>query len=216
MISAELIIFDMDGLIFDTERLFMDMRADVLEKYGYKHKLEDYIKTLGTAGDNLYNILENIYGKEYPAKKISEESREKVNQWIENNGPPVKKGIRNLFEYLYTENKKLCVATSTESITATAYLEKADLLKYVEFVVGGESVKNSKPSPDIFNLASDKAGIAKEKCLVIEDSENGIIAANNAGIPVICIPDLKYPEEKIKNMTICVVDSAEDLIHNIN
>ncbi|MCD8230305.1 MAG: HAD family phosphatase [Clostridiales bacterium] len=207
----ELVIFDMDGLIFDTERLFMNKKNVILEEYGYPARQEDYIQTLGLSGKQLHDKLIEIYGPAYPAEEISKKARAAVNTCLEEYGPDVKPGIRELLQRLSDRGLPCCVASSTRRAYVEKYLQMAGLNSYFSFVIGGEEVKRSKPEPDIFLSACEKAGIAPENALVLEDSENGIYAAAAAGIPVICIPDLKQPSPKAAEMAAAVLSSAEEV-----
>lgn len=206
-----LFIFDMDGLLLDTERLFMNERAKVLEKYGYVHREEDYIRMLGTAGDTMLAIMHEIYGPDYPEAAISKESREAELAYLEKNGAPVKPGIRTLLSWIRTQEIPCCVATATTSPYAEQFLETAGIASYFEFILTGDEVVRSKPDPDIFLRCCKQAHVHPSDALVLEDSENGVRAAYNGGIPVICIPDLKQPEQEVREMADVVLDSAEQV-----
>ena len=212
MNSPELVIFDMDGLIFNTEQLFMNKKAEVLKEYGYEARDEDYLKTLGTAGQQLLDILHEIYGPDYPAEEISSKTRQIVNAEIETNGPEIKPGIKELLQWLQRENIPCCIASSTHHIYVEKYLRQTGLLKYFSHIIGGTEVQRSKPEPDIFLAACGYFHIAPARALVLEDSENGILAAWNAGIPVICIPDLKIPAPDIAQKAAAIVNTADKVI----
>lgn len=208
----KLMIFDMDGLIFDTERMFMDTRSDVLQKYGYPSRKEDYIRTIGTAGETLHRILLDIYGPDYPADTISREAREIMNRQIAVTGPDVKKGIPTLLQWLQCKGIPCCVASSSHRENVQKYLQLSGLDTFFSYLVCGDEIRHSKPAPDIFLKACHHSGIQPEDAMVLEDSENGILAAYNAGIPVICIPDLKYPEPEIAARTAAIVNQADDIL----
>jgi HAD superfamily hydrolase (TIGR01509 family) len=207
----DLLIFDMDGLIFDTERLFMNLRADIMAEYGYVHREEDYLRTLGTSGENLNRILYETYGPEYPADEISKRTREAQISQIRTCGPPLRPGIRKLLSWAEGKRIPCCVATSTATSYAEEFLDLAGISGCFSFVIGGEAVLHSKPDPEIFLLACTKASVAPERALVLEDSENGVLAADRANIPVICIPDLKQPSPEIAKKAAAVCDSAFDV-----
>lgn len=207
----DLVIFDMDGLILDSERLFMEQKRIVCLQYGYDMTTENYITTIGTAGETLRKILRDLYGEDYPMEKISRESRERVNRIIEAQGPPVKPGIGDLMEALYRNKIPFCICTSTDTDTATHYMEMAGFLPYLQFLKGGEQVTRSKPDPEIFLQACEKAGVRPERCLVLEDSPNGIRAALAAGMQVIAIPDLVPVPEELKDRVTVEVVSAEEV-----
>lgn len=208
----KLAIFDMDGLIFDTERLFMTTKDGIMKEYGYTQQKDDYIHTLGTCGQQLLDILHNLYGDDYPAEEISRKCRTLVTEKIRRNGPPVKPGIPELLAWFAANNIPCCVASSTKHDIVAEYLRLAKLDKYFSFIIGGDQVQRSKPNPDIFLTACRQADIRPEHALVLEDSENGILAACNANIPVICIPDLKVPSEEIAGKTAAIVPDATAVI----
>lgn len=203
----DLVIFDMDGLILDSERLFMEQEKMVISKYGYEMTTEDYKKTIGTGGANLRRILRELYGADYPMETVSRETRAQVDAIIQQQGPPVKKGIPELMQALKEAGIPACIATSTHTDIAERYMEMAGLIRFVIFVKGGEQVTKSKPDPEIFLQTCEKAGVAPERCLVLEDSPNGIRAALAAGMQVIAIPDMIPLPEELKGR---VTAEAED------
>ena len=207
-----LAIFDMDGLIFDTERLFMTTKDGVMKEYGYTQQKDDYIHTLGTCGQQLLDILHRLYGDDYPAEEISQKCRTLVTEKIRRDGPPVKPGIPELLAWFASNNIPCCVASSTKHDIVVEYLRLAKLDKNFAFVIGGDQVQRSKPNPDIFLAACQRTDIIPEHALVLEDSENGILAASNAYIPVVCIPDLKVPSEEIAKKTAAIVPDATAVI----
>ena len=208
----ELLIFDMDGLLFDTERMFMNLRAKVLEKYGYVHREEDYLKTVGVSGKNLTLILKEIYDENYPKDAVSNETRLLQREEIQKNGVPVKPGIPLLLQWAEEKKIPCCVATSTQRQYALFMIEKSGLLPFFSFIIAGDDVSNSKPDPDIFLTACKKGGTKPQNALVLEDSENGVLAAFRGGIPVLCIPDLKQPSEEIASKAAAVLQSADEAV----
>ena len=207
-----LAIFDMDGLIFDTERLFMTTKDGVMKEYGYTQQKDDYIHTLGTCGQQLLDILHRLYGDDYPAEEISQKCRTLVTEKIRRDGPPVKPGIPELLAWFASNNIPCCVASSTKHDIVVEYLRLAKLDKYFAYVIGGDQVQRSKPNPDIFLAACQRTDIKPEHALILEDSEHGILAASNANIPVVCIPDLKVPSEEIAKKTAAIVPHATAVI----
>lgn len=212
MNTIQLAIFDMDGLLFDTERLFMNEKGKVMKDYGLIQREEDYIRTLGTSGNTLSRILHELYGPDYPEKEITDRTRAAVNQYITRNGPPVKSGIPELLEFLKRQKIPCCVATSSPAAVAASYIRQAGLSAFFSFIIGGDEIAHSKPDPEIFLTACRKQNVRPENAVVFEDSENGILAAWRGGIPVICIPDLKMPEPEIAEKTVAVCETAGKVI----
>ena len=208
----KLAIFDMDGLIFDTERLFMETRAKVMKKYGYEHRKEDYIKTIGTAGETLNSILRQLYGPDYPMERISQETRDTICAELPQEGPQIKAGIVELLDFFEEREVPCCVASSSNHSLIESYLTRSGLDRYFSWIISGEDVKKSKPEPDIFLKACSHFNVEPASALVLEDSVNGIQAAYNAQIPVICIPDLVMPSDEMAKKTVAVLNAADELI----
>lgn len=207
------VIFDMDGLIFDSERLFMRELGKVMAEYGYTLTEENYIKMLGLTKDALYGMAKEMYGSDYPHYEISAKARERVNNISVRDGMPVKDGIRELLICLKEKNIPCVVASSTHREYVELYLKTSNLSEYFCEIIGGDMAKRSKPEPDIFLTALGDT--PAQNALVLEDSKNGIIAAHRANIPVICIPDMVYPNAETQALTYAVVNSAHDVINFI-
>ncbi len=202
-------IFDMDGLIFNSERLFMDCLIAEASKFGYLITEEIYVNTLGLAKPECKKYMQSVFGDEYPFDEISNSARKKIVD-LAKNGLPVKDGIRELLDFLCTNNIECVVASSSETKYIRIYLDNSGLSKYFSQIIGGETVENSKPSPDIFLKALGNT--SKDNAVIFEDSENGILAAHRAEIRVICIPDMKRPCDEVLSYTALCVDTAADVI----
>ncbi|MBQ3425946.1 MAG: beta-Ala-His dipeptidase [Clostridia bacterium] len=214
MKTPKKVIFDMDGLIFDSERVFMRELGEVMKPHGYIMRRENYLKTLGLTADALKGKVLEIYGEDYPHEEFSEITRVRVGEIARAGKLPVKEGIRELLAWLKERNIPCAVASSSKRRYVLDYLNAAGLEDYFETVIGGDDVSCSKPEPDVFLAAL--GDIPPEEALVLEDSENGIIAASRAGIPVICIPDMLYPRDEIKALTAAVVASAKGVLDMIS
>lgn len=210
-ILVEGVIFDMDGLIYDSERLFFQQKQIVTREYGYTETEENYVQTLGLTGETLKSTMLSIYGKDYPFEEISKKSRENMMKFISQNGLPIKKGITQLLQFLKQNNIPCAIASSTHLTYIQEYLSKTNLSSYFSAVIGGDMIRHSKPEPDIFLEAAAALSLSPSQCLVLEDSENGILAAHNAGIPVICIPDMKQPQDTFCSLTFDLLSDASRL-----
>ncbi|MCF0111907.1 MAG: HAD family hydrolase, partial [Erysipelotrichaceae bacterium] len=127
-------------------------------------------------------------------------------------GVELKKGARELLAYLQEHNIRIALATSSFRDRAEGILLRHNILDLFDVFVFGPEVSRGKPFPDVFLTACEKLGEKPEDCLVLEDSEQGIQAAHAAGIPVICIPDMKVPQPVYKEMTLDVVSSLDDVV----
>lgn len=191
------VIFDMDGLIFDTERLFMEQLAVVMKEHGYSLDRKTYCMTLGLGGKQLRDTMCTFFGTDYPFEKISEEADKRTMMIADTVGLCVKPHIRQVLQFLQQKCIPCTVASSTQTNTVEHYLEKAGLIGFFQVIVGGEQVEQSKPAPDIFLKACEMLSKEPKHSIVLEDSENGIRAAHSAGCEVICIPDLKQPSDDV-------------------
>ena len=213
-ISPKRVIFDMDGLIFDTENLFMRELSIVMAERGYTLTRERYVKTLGLTGERLRKTMLEYYGSDYPHAEMSRKARGRVDVAALNGELTIKTGIPELLELLNKKGIPCAVASSTHTVYVEKYLTAANLRGYFDDVIGGEMAARSKPAPDIFLKALK--GTEPRNALVLEDSENGIRAASAAGIPVICIPDMVYPSPECEAMTAAVVSSAFEAARILN
>ncbi len=203
--DAQCFIFDMDGLIFDTELIFMNQLAVAMAEKGYSLSRKVYEDSLGMTGEPLKQLMLSEYGQEYPFEEMGEKARAMVDIIADTVGLPVKPQIRPLLEWLKEQEIICAVASSSPSDAVQHYLEKAELLPFFKEIIGGEMVERSKPEPDIFLLACKKCNVLPEKAVVLEDSENGIRAAYAAGIKNICVPDLKWPCEEVQRLIGAIV-----------
>ncbi|MGN0162967.1 MAG: HAD family hydrolase [Candidatus Ornithomonoglobus sp.] len=208
--TPEKVIFDMDGLIFDSERVFMRELRAVAKNYGYDITEEKYVQTLGLTGDTLLKKKTEQYGEDYPHYELSRQTRDRVDAIALSEGLPVQPGIKELLTFLNDSKIPCAVASSTHTEYVEKYLAASGLRGYFDTVIGGDMAERSKPEPDIFLISAGST--PPGKALVLEDSANGIIAASRAGIPVICIPDMTYPTEEIRKLTAGVVSTAADVI----
>ena len=207
----KLAVFDMDGLLFDTERVLMEENAVVMAEHGYTQDYDEYVQTIGTADEEFFGRLYEIHGPDYPAHEIAETSRLREIERMKREGVPVKPGIPELLQFFRDREIHGCWATSTVRSDAEALLELAGVAGFFSYVVTSEEVEQSKPNPDIFLLACERGDTSPKDAIVFEDSQNGVLAAFRAGIPVICIPDIKQPEPYYAEKATKVVPSALDV-----
>ncbi len=190
-------LFDMDGLIFDTERSFMEQLASVMGERGYRLTREIYCDTLGLSGEELMDRMRGYYGSEYPFREISRAARERLNRVAETVGLAIKPEISGILAYLQERGVPCGVASGSKTDMVRKYLEICKLDRCFQAIVGSDQVSCSKPAPDIFLLAAEKLHMLPECCVVLEDSENGIRAGKAAGCITVCVPDMKWPGEEV-------------------
>lgn len=202
----EAVIFDMDGLMIDSERVTYEGYCHVLAKDNLTMSEETYKTLLGKTVKAVYELFEKDYGDKYDVAEVIKEVHQYINDRFENEGVPIKKGLVKLLQFLKDNNYKTIVATSSHRNRVDKILNQAGLTEYFDDSICGDEVAKGKPDPEVFLKACSKLNVKPENALVLEDSESGINAAYNANIKVIAIPDMKYPEEKYLKMTYKVMD----------
>lgn len=212
MTMPNLVIFDMDGILFDTERIFLDIRYQVMEEFGFHQTFSEYIKLLGTSGQTANEIIYQQYRKDFPAEEIFQITRKKMNRDIDLHGLKPKLGILSLLLWLNSKKIPCCIATSTDKTIAEKYVLISGIRDYFQFIIGAGDFIKSKPDPEIFLRCAANFKVAAEHCLVIEDSQNGIKAAHDGNFPVVCIPDMQYPDRESIKYCLAIFNDGIELL----
>lgn len=210
------VIFDMDGLMVDTEILCYKGYKAFLKQYNVDLTQQDYCYCF--AGKSLQNGL--LFARDYFKLSYAVEDgrdffNEKEQDLFKNDGVKLKYGLVELLDYLKTQNIKIAMATSSGLTRVHDILDPHHVLHYFDEIICGDMVKRGKPAPDIFLKACEELGVNEEDALVLEDSETGIKASYTAKIPVICIPDLKVPDDEYKDMTTAILKDLTEVIKYI-
>ncbi len=200
------VIFDMDGVIFDSERLVLVCWEKVSEKYGIQGIEEVFIPCIGTNAEKTKEVVLDHYGQDFPFEEFRKEASVLFHEDVNRNGLPVKKGIRELLEYLKEREIPTAVASSTRLEVVTGELKQAGLYEYFKVVMGGDQLKRSKPEPDIYLMTCEKLGVNPGQAYAIEDSYNGIRSSYSAGMKPIMVPDMLPATEEMLQKSIVVLD----------
>jgi len=186
------VIFDMDGTIFDTERLLGNSWIETGKAWGLDRVEEVYAKVIGRNVKTAYAILREAYGEDFPSEKFFAERMVLFYSMIEKY-VPIKKGASELLRFLRENGIKTAIATSSNKSLAVSNLEKTGMTELFDAVVSGDMVKRGKPDPEIFLKAAEKISAKPEETLVCEDSYTGIQAANEAGMMPVLVIDMLPP-----------------------
>ena len=212
MYMKKAVIFDMDGLMIDSERVTYNEYVKKLAQLGHHDFTEElYRNCLGKNKQGICQVFIDHYGQDFPMTEVWDD----VHVWIDESlrqYVPKKKGLVELLEYLKANNYKTIVATSSGRARVDEILKNADLTKYFDDTICGDEVTHGKPHPEIFLTACQKLDVKPEEALVLEDSEAGILAAYDGRIDVICVPDMKYPEPQFVEKVTKIVDSLDEVI----
>lgn len=210
MIKA--IIFDMDGLMIDSERVTFEGYQAMLSKQNLTMSEEFYKTLLGKPLTGIYAQFYKEYGEEFDIETLIKEVHNYMADRFETQGVPVKQGLLELLQYLKENQYKTIVATSSQRYRVDTILSLANLTTYFDDSICGDEVTNGKPNPEVFIKSCQKLGVTTQEAIVLEDSEAGIEAAYRGHINVFCIPDMKYPEVKYQKMTTKIVNSLFDVL----
>ena len=195
------VIFDMDGLMLDTEPFYKVAWQRAAIECGYSISEERYFDLIGRSRTDGENILLAEFAPDFPLEAFRAACRKCEALAFAGGLPPKKPGLDDLLALLDSRQVPKAVATSTERTQAAAQLGGLDLLNRFNVLATGDEVLNGKPSPDLFLLAAHRLGFEPAQCLVLEDSEAGVVAAHRAGMRVYVVPDLKPPSAAVEELT---------------
>lgn len=206
------VISDMDGVILDSEKLYVRFWCEAAYFYGFPMNREHALSIRSMARPFAIEKLQGYFGAEFDYDSVREKRIELMDAYVSQHGIEAKKGAQKLLGFLKENGYKVALATATPAQRAEEYLRRVDLLKYFDYVASARMVKNGKPKPDIYLFAAEKLGLKPEECLALEDSVNGVRSAAAAGCKTVLVPDLDNPEEQLKPLLYGTADGLEDVI----
>lgn len=203
----KLVIFDMDGLMFDTETIDMACFKQACEEFGYTIERDYQMSLIGMNEHDTILKLQEKFGDSFPVYDIRDLSWKKKMNYFYENGLPIKEGLKELISYLKTMKIKIAVASSSSIKIINEYLQLSNLENQFDFLIGGDHVVHSKPDPEIFLKVIEHFNLSSDEALVLEDSNNGILASYRANIPVICVPDIVENKPELLALTYMTLPS---------
>ena len=209
MIKA--IIFDMDGLMIDSERVTFECYQERLKDMNLTMDEEFYKTLLGKPIKGIYQRFYDVYGNDFPIQNVIQDVHQLMAERFETEGVPVKKGLVELLHYLKDNNYKTMVATSSNRDRVDKILAQAKITEFFDDSICGDEVTKGKPNPEVFLKSCQKLGVNVDEAIVLEDSEAGIQASYDANIKVICIPDMKYPEKQYEEKTFKILKDLTEV-----
>ena len=200
------VIFDMDGVIFDSERAYINAYKKLAPKYG----MNDFeivhracMDSIGVTRQRTKEIFFSYVGHEFDYDTY----REDVQQELNKSEYEIKPGVFELFDWLRETGARVALASSTREVSVRKSLGHAGLIDYFDQIVCGDMVSHSKPHPEIFITAAQRLGVDPSTCYIIEDSYNGIRAAHASGAHPIMVPDILQPDDEIRGLAEVVLPS---------
>lgn len=204
------IIFDLDGLLFDTERLYYQATQEVADVMGIPYDEATYHGYIGISDDELWRIYHDLYDTDFGQEKVNQFITRSFNRGIEmfeNGEAHLKEGALELLTYLNKKRVSKVIASSNQRRIIDILLNKVGIREEFEAIFSFEDVKRAKPDPEIFQLAHQFLSLPKKQVLVLEDSQNGVLAAHRAKLDVVMVPDLIEPTPATKAKTTHILPS---------
>lgn len=207
MKELKAVVFDMDGVIFDSERKVVECWIEIAAKYGIKDIEKLCRMCLGTNSAETRRLALEFYGDDFPYDERKAEQSALYHERYDGGRLPMKDGVRELLEFLKEKGLKIALASSTRRVVVENQLCDAEILPYFDKVVCGDMVSHSKPHPEIFLRACEELSVEPECAIAIEDSYNGIRSAHAAGMRPIMVPDMAEPTEEMEELTEVILPS---------
>lgn len=201
-------IFDMDGLLIDSERIIMQACIIAAKRVGITYTQAEYVELIGRAGPDSTRIMQEQLGGVLNFNQVMQGLDSLLAE--HNYAFPLKNGVLPLLKH-YQSNNVICSVASSSPIHHISHrLSQVGVFDYFSHITSGQEVTRGKPKPDIYLLAIKKLGISPDDCIAFEDSENGARAAIAAGLKVVVVPDLKEPSDYVREHCHQVITSLED------
>jgi HAD superfamily hydrolase (TIGR01509 family) len=205
--QVQAVIFDMDGVIFDSERLVIECWEVIAKKHNIPDIVEICMRVQGNNREETGKRFREKYGNGFPYEAYKKEVSALFRHLYGGGRLPLKPGVMKILEELKHMRIPLALASSTRTDIVKLELEEAHLLHYFDVVLGGDMAARSKPEPDIFFAAANALEVTPANCYVLEDSFNGIRAAYRAGMHPIMVPDMQQPTEEIRGLAEVIVNN---------
>lgn len=213
MIKA--VLFDMDGLLLDTEKLLVRFWQEAASEAGFNMTREIALNIRSMHRSFAVPYLKSVLGDNFDYAKTRARRMELMSGYLAENGLELKKGAKELLTYLNKNNIPAAVVTATDSERAEKYLKETGIFGYFERIISAAMVKEGKPKPDIYLYAAEQLGLEPYECAALEDSPNGVKSAASAGCRTIMVPDLTEPDEELLRIIAARANSLEDVVEII-
>ena len=205
------VVFDVDGVLFNTERLMHQIWHEVGAEMGWPQPGQDYLEFVGNGRSVIFEKMLAFYGPEFPKEAFLTTCSQTLQDRVEQFGVPLKPGVREILDFLKEQNIPIAIATSTAMRRTGKRMELTGLAPILNAMLTGDQVTHGKPDPEIYLLACKALGTDPSRTLAVEDSRNGILSATAAGMPTVMIPDMIPPTPELEVLLWNRFDSLPDL-----
>ncbi len=209
MAEVKLVIFDMDGLIFNSERLYLNCAMHISEKYGYGITPELIRRTMGKNSIAIQKMIKEEMGENFPLEEYWHNVSTYEHHFKETHYPEFMKGFPELLSFLKENGIYTAVATSTRREVAVPYIRRSGIFDRMEYIICGDDLTESKPKPQIYLKVLDYYKMPADNALVFEDSANGLLSSYNAGIRCILVPDIAIVPDDVREKAYKIIESLD-------
>lgn len=210
--DIDAVVFDMDGVIFDSERGCLNVWLELAQKYGLPDMENVFRRCIGTTVVKTREILIAAFGEDFDVDYFQKEASLMFHEKYDDGRLPILPGAKEILSYLKTAGYKVGLASSTRNATVHQQLTDAGLISFFDNITCGDMLKVSKPEPDIYLLACKNLGVEPKRAFAIEDSYNGIRSAYRAGMNPIMVPDLIPADEEMAKLSFRIFDNLNDTL----
>ena len=200
------VVFDMDGLLIDTETLYRDAIQAAADAMGREMPMEFFATLIGVPSARNLEQITNYYGAGFDVDGLLTEASRRFHATVDFENL-LKAGVRELIDYLDTQNIPRAVATSSPHEAVRRHLGETQLLHRFHSIIAQGDYAHGKPAPDPFLSAASALGVEPLDCLALEDSHNGVRAAHAAGMMTVMVPDLLQPTDEMHEKCVVVLES---------
>ncbi|MFX1766230.1 HAD family phosphatase [Paraburkholderia sp. A1RI-2L] len=209
-------IFDMDGLLIDSERTIMNTWIAVGHELGVHIRPVDYVEIIGRTLPECHRMLAGMFGAEPLFQAALAQARQRLQSPTTPPVFPLKPGVHRLLTALADAGVPCAVASSSSGQEIRSRLARVGVLDFFGAIAGGDEVARGKPDPAVYELAASRLRKSPGDCLAFEDSENGVLAAHRAGIRVVTVPDLKQPSAEVMEVSLTVLESLDQAVERVS
>ena len=214
MIKA--VIFDMDGLLLDTEKLLVRFWVRAANEMGFPMTREHALSLRSLHRSFAVPYLKELFGENFDYKTVRTRRMELMNEYLSDHPLELKDGACELLSYLNENNIPAAVCTATDLERAVDYLSGAGIFERFDKIISAVMVERGKPAPDVYLYAARQLGLMPEECMALEDSPNGVRSAAGAGCVTVMIPDLTEPDSELEKLIFARAGSLGEVVDIID
>ncbi len=206
------VIFDMDGVLLDSEKLYVRFWCEAGQACGYPFEKKHALANRSLARKFAIERLQGFFGESFDYDKVRNKRIELMDAYVEKNGIDLKPYAEYTLSELKKRGYKIALATATPPERARRYLTRSGIFGYFDKIVCASMVSLGKPEPDIYLKACEELCLEPEECIAAEDSPNGVLSAYRAGCRTVMIPDMDEPDDDTRAMTYAVIKNLKELL----